>query len=186
MSTANDVQIERTGATAKVRSPWLVLLLTVITLGVYSAFWWYFINRELKDLGASRKTKSLGTEPALSTLAYTLGGLVYIPYIWTIVTTSKRVQEAQRQTVGKTMNGWIAAALWIFGLLLGGIVYTQFELNKVWRAPGMRPVVPADEAGLAAGDAERLQKLEELRDRGALTDLEHAAERERLGVRGNY
>ena len=182
---ANDVQIEGTGKTAKVRNPWLVLLFTIITLGVYSWFWWYFINREMADLGRSRDTKKLGTDPTVSTLAFTLGSIVYVPYVWTIVTTTRRVQEAQRLTVGKSLNGWIAAAMWILGLVLGGIVYTQFELNKVLRAPGMRPVEPADETALAAGDAERLAQLENLRDRDALTAEEFEAERERLGLAGS-
>jgi signal transduction histidine kinase len=176
---AHDVVIERTGKTAKVRNPWLVLLFTLLTVGIYSAFWWYFVNRELADLGRARQTDRLGDSPAKSVVAYTLGGLIYIPWIWTVFTTNTRVQVAQRLTVGKSHNGWVAGLLWVFTLTLGGMVYLQHELNKVWRAPGMQPV---GEFESAAGDQARREKLEELRAAGALTEREFEEQRVRLGL----
>ena len=178
---ANDVSIERTGAKAKIRNPWLVLLFTAISFGIYSIFWWYFVNRELRDLGISRETKKLGEKPGRSVVAYTLGGFIYIPLIWTVVATNQRVQRAQALTVGKTLNGWLAVALWLLTFSIGGLVYLQYELNKVWRAPGMRPV-DADPGSLAQGDAERSEKLEQLHDAGILDAAELAAERKRLGL----
>jgi hypothetical protein len=178
---ANNVYIERTGQTAKIRNPWLVLLFTFISFGIYGIFWWYFTNRELRDLGRSRGEPKLGESPGLSVLAYTLGGIIYIPWIWTIVATNQRVQRAQRLTVGQSLNGWLAVAIWFFTFTVGGIVYMQYELNKVWRAPGMRPAEdPPDTLG--SGDAERSEKLEQLQAAGVLSDDELARERERLGL----
>jgi hypothetical protein len=177
---ANDVLIERTGLTAKVRNPWLVLLFTVLTFWVYSGFWWYFVNRELRDLGRARSTSALGEDPTTSVLAYTLGSLIYIPFIWTIVTTTRRVQAAQRITGQKPLNGWVAAFFWILTLGLGGQVYLQYQLNKVWRAPGMRPARD-DQPSTSAGDAERAVKLESLHQVGALNGPEYEAEKVRLG-----
>ena len=34
----------------KRRSPWGVIGLTFLTLGIYHLYWWYEINRELRDL----------------------------------------------------------------------------------------------------------------------------------------
>jgi len=170
---------------ARVRHPAAVIGLTLITLNIYGAFWWYFINRELKDLGTARGTTQLGTEPALSVLAYTVGGIVYVPFIWTIVTTTRRIQAAQRLTGVKPLNGWIAAALWIFTFTIGGIVYSQIELNKVWRSAGMIPVVdgqqraPLTPPPVVDQRTEQFAKLEQLRAAGAISDEEFEAERVR-------
>ena len=51
---AEELQIPGAGTTAKIRNPLGVIGLTLITLGIYFFFWWYFINREMKDLGQAR------------------------------------------------------------------------------------------------------------------------------------
>lgn len=135
---SNDVFIERTGKTAKLRNPWLVFLYGVLTLGIYPCFWWYFVNRELADLGRARGTDRLGTSPGTSTAAFVLGGFIFVPLVITVITTNRRVMRAQELTVGKTLNPWIAGLLWVLTLSIGGQIYLQYELNKVWRAPGMR------------------------------------------------
>ncbi len=124
------------GATAKLRSGWLVLLWSIVTLGIYGIYWWYTVNRELADVGRARGTTELGDNPLLSTLAYVLGGFALgIPTIWTLVTTIKRIQRAERLLgTGKVMNGWLYAALLIFTLGIGAIVYLQMHQNTVVRA----------------------------------------------------
>lgn len=176
---ANDVLVDGSAATAKVRNPWLVLLFSIVTFGIYSCFWWYFINREMADLGRARGSDVLGEYPSVSVLAFTLGSIVYIPLLVTIVTTNRRIRRAQRMTVGKSHNGWIVGLLWLSTLGFGAMTYMQFELNKVWRAPSMRL---AEDHGGMVGDAERARKLDELLAAGALTPDEHESERRRLGL----
>ena len=181
---SHDVYIEATRKTAKVRNPWLVLLFTVLTVGIYLCFWWYFVNREMVDLGRSRATPELGDNPGQSTAAYVLGALtIYVPLIWTVITTNQRIRRAQRLTIGLRHRAWLAWLVWIFTFGLGGAFYMQYELNRVWRAPGMRPVAPgAEEPQIAAGDPERLEKLIELHGSGVLSDAEFAYDRARLGL----
>jgi hypothetical protein len=179
---ATEVFLDGSDLRAKRRNPWGVLGLSIITLGIYTIFWWYFINRELRDLGRVRRVSGLGDNPGLSTAAFVLGGmfLLYIPTIWTIVTTTRRIQAAHRATSqANVLNGWIAALLWIFTLGLGGLVFTQYELNKMWE--GQQAVAPPL-PGMPAGntDLERLAKLNDLRDSGALSDEEFEAEKARL------
>jgi hypothetical protein len=121
----------------------------------------------------------------LSTAAFVLGSVFwfvvfYIPTIWTIVTTTRRIQAAHRATnQGEILNGWIAALLWIFTLGLGGVVFTQYELNKMWeKQSDVSPALP----GVASSNADldRLSRLNELRDSGALSDAEFEAEKARL------
>ena len=55
-----------------------MLGLSLITLGIYFFFWWYFINREMRDLGQARGV-DLGQNPANSVLAITIGALIIVP-----------------------------------------------------------------------------------------------------------
>ena len=132
---AYEVKIDNGPCTAKVRHPGVVVGLTVITLGLYSIFWWYAINRELRDLGRTRAVDRFGESPGLSALAFS--GLsaftLYIAFVWTVVTTTRRVQRAQA-TIGspRRLNGWISGLLWVATLTIGGIAYTQSQLNHVW------------------------------------------------------
>ena len=66
---AEVVQIPGAGSTAKIRNIIAVAVLSVITLGIYLVCWWYFVNRELADLGRARGTDELGDNPTKSTLA---------------------------------------------------------------------------------------------------------------------
>lgn len=117
----------------KIRSPVAVALLSLTV--IYLFLWWYFINREMADYGKQRGTNELGDSPGKSTLAITLGLLVIVPAVWTVVTTFKRVQALQRLT-GESIpiNGWI-------GLILAVVIspalwgYMQSGLNSSWRAP---------------------------------------------------
>jgi hypothetical protein len=146
------------GTTAKVRSGWLVLLWSLLTLGIYGIYWWYTINRELADVGRVRGTKELGDNPLLSTLAYTLGGFALaIPTIWTLVTTVKRVQRGERLLGSeKVLNGWLFTALLVLTLGIGAIVYLQSHQNAVVRAQAAGTgLVPGSEQLVAAGQVQR-------------------------------
>jgi hypothetical protein len=160
-----------------------VLGLSLITFGIYGAFWWYFVNREMRDLGRARNTRGLGDSPGLSTLAATLGGYVIVPAIWTLVTTCQRIQRAQR-LIGRddVLNGWIVAALGIFTLGIGISVYMQSELNKVWQSDEMEAAQSAvrPQAATAGDDLDRLEKLNGLRASGALTTEEYEAEKAKV------
>ena len=185
---AREVAIGPQFRPAKERNPWGVLGLTLITFGIYTIFWWYYINREMADLGRV-EGENLGTSPGTSCAAWIFGGFtLYISFIWTIVTGTKRVQASQR-TVGVTeiTSGWLAAAIWIVTLGLGGPVFTQYAMNKVWeRRPDyvyqpLEPQVsgPPPIDGPAEGDSDlaRVEKLAELRDSGAISDEEFEAEK---------
>ena len=139
-----------TASKAKIRSPVWVVVWSVLTLGIYSWFWWYFINREMRDLGQARGTDELGDNPTLSALAVSLGALIIVPPFVSFYGTGKRIKAAQRIALGlESYNGWVALVLLI--LWLGGITlfipivwgYLQSELNKVWRDPNVTdPLTP--------------------------------------------
>ena len=135
---AQQIQIPAVGATAKIRNIIAVPVLAVVTLGVYLVFWWYFINRELADLGRSLGSEELGDSPAKSTLALFPGALIVVPALWTTVTTFQRVQAAQRLTGGDPINGWIGLILYLV-FSPAYYAYLQSGLNGTWRAVGAQP-----------------------------------------------
>jgi hypothetical protein len=130
---AQELQIAGAGATAKVRNPIAVAVLAVVTLGIYLVCWWYFINRELADLGRAKGTSELGDSPGKSTLALFPGALLIVPALWTTVTTFKRVQAAQRLTGQTPINGWLGLVLYIV-ISPALYAYMQSGLNGAWKA----------------------------------------------------
>ena len=130
---AEEIQIAGTQATAKVRNPLGVVGLSLITLGIYFFFWWYFITREMRDHGQA-KGVDLGQSPGNSVLAVTLGALIIVPAIVSEWRTAGRI-EASQEAVGLERR---ASGPIIFILLLliapVGLWYAQSELNKVWAA----------------------------------------------------
>ena len=134
---ATQVSISGSPQWAKIRNPVGVFFLNLIPF--YGWYWWFQINRELQDLGRAKGSTELGDNPTLSMLAFGLGALVIIPFVWTIVTTTKRIQAAQRLVGAPEMSGVLAGVLWVFATI-GGIIYTQSALNSVWKTqPAVHP-----------------------------------------------
>src|SRR5215212_2775819 len=147
---AEEVAIAGTEARAKLRNPLGVVGLSIITIGIYYVFWWYFINREMRDLGRSRNV-DLGQSPGNSVLAITLGAIIIVPALVSLWRTSDRIQRAQETAgVERGANGPI---IFILLLLIGpvGVWYAQNELNKAWEAQASgTPSLPATEQAAPA------------------------------------
>jgi hypothetical protein len=95
---------ETTGG-IKARRPWLVGLLSVVTLGIYSLVWYYRINREMRDLGRSGGQHELAaSKPLKSLLAVTIGGLLVVPPIISYLHTITRVQTVERISTGSSRS----------------------------------------------------------------------------------
>ena len=71
------VVLNEHGATAKIRNPWLVALFTLITIGIYYLFWYYFVNREMADYGEANKI-DIGHSPGMSVVAITIGAVLLV------------------------------------------------------------------------------------------------------------
>ena len=92
---AYEMKIRGTEHEVKVRSPWAVALLPIITLGIYHLVWWYKINKELKAYGEA-KGYDLGQNPTNSLLALFPGGIIIVPALVTYWRGTKRVQGASK------------------------------------------------------------------------------------------
>ena len=131
---AETIQIPGGGGTAKLRKPWAVVLLAVITIGIYYIFWWYFVNREMRDLGRATGTP-LGESPGVSVLAVTIGAIIIIPPFVSIWNTGRRMEGAQRVAGVSGGSGPVFFLLHLVPFIsLFAPLYFQDELNKAWRA----------------------------------------------------
>ena len=151
---AEEIVLANSTDRVKLRNPLGVVGLSLITLGIYYIFWWYFINREMRDFGRARNT-DLGQNPGNSVLAITLGALIIVPALVSLWRTSDRIQRSQETAgVERGANGPI---IFILLLLIGpvGIWYAQSELNKAWeaQASGGPPSLPATEQAAPAPPA---------------------------------
>jgi hypothetical protein len=157
---ADQVNINGSASIAKVRHPVAVPVLILFTLGIYGIYWWYQVNREMRDLGRTRNAVGLGDNPTTSALALFPGILIIVPPFFSLYNGVGRAKRAQEVTLGNmSLNGWI-----VLGLIVGGFIvpflglvtygYLQTELNKVWEtmrsgtygAPAGPPPAPAQPA----------------------------------------
>jgi hypothetical protein len=132
---AEVIQIPGAGSTAKIRHPLVVILLGIVTLGIYYFCWWYFINREMADLGKANGRTDLGEAPVWSVVAITVGALIIIPPFVSYWRTCKRVERAQNLALGSNNFSPVLAFVLIFIPLVGFIStwLIQSNLNQVWR-----------------------------------------------------
>jgi hypothetical protein len=136
---AYEMNIPDSDQKVKVRNPWAVALLPIITLGIYHLVWWYKINKEMKAYGES-KGYDLGRNPMNSLLALFPGGIIIIPALITYWNGTKRVQGTSALANREPVNGWIVLVLYLF-VAPAMWAYMQVSLNQVWEqelaaAPG--------------------------------------------------
>jgi hypothetical protein len=127
---AYEMKLRGTEHEVKVRNPWAVALLPIITLGIYHFVWWYKINKELKAYGES-KGYDLGQNPTNSLLALVPGFLIVIPPLVSYWRGTKRVQGASKIAGREPVSGWITLILYLL-LSPAMFAYLQVSLNHVW------------------------------------------------------
>ena len=133
-NVAEEVMIRGTNATAKKRNPVGVLALNFITLGIYGVFWWYFINREMAELGRANNTTDLGDNPGMSVLAVTLGSFILVPPFVSLWNTCKRIEKSQNLVLGQNNFSPVLALVLTLLLITAFIppILMQSNLNQVW------------------------------------------------------
>jgi hypothetical protein len=112
---------------AKRRNPWGVFLLSIVTIGVYYLVWWYKVNNEMKNFG-------IQNDPAVATLAVSLGGFIIVPVFVSWYKTADRILKAQEQAGASERIAPILGLLLYIVVSIFAIPYYQSQLNKAWDA----------------------------------------------------
>ena len=174
-----EIDISQGPAAAKLRRPWKVALLSGATFGIYWAVWYYKINREMRDYGASCEDRELAaSRPVRSLLAVVACPVLLFAPVVSLVRTVGRLQRVERLASGYARRGTGLIVLLVGGYVMasvpsrGGAIaisllgfavcfiasaLIQGRLNAVWRASGterirQRPSEPlATDAPLVAG-----------------------------------
>lgn len=106
----------------KVRSPLVVILLSIITLGIYALYWHYAVFQELKD----HFGRGLGGLFGL------LLGIFLLPVVWFVL--PYEIGEDVRQT-GASSSVSVLTGFWNLIPLVGTIIWivkVQHALNRIW------------------------------------------------------
>jgi hypothetical protein len=113
-------RIDIDGASVTVRRSWAIVMWNVLTLFVYSAVWYYKVNREMRDYGRARGDSELGdSKPGRSLLAVTLGRFLVVPELVSLVGVARRVQRSERLGAGARPPAGALIALLIGAWALG-------------------------------------------------------------------
>jgi len=113
----------------KTRNPVVVLILGIITLGIYMIIWYYCIFEEL------RNWRGQGWSGALYLILLLLLCFPLIVIPWLIPAYVGRMYQEDGKE--KPITG--LSGFWVFLPLIGGIVWlckVQGALNKFWRSKG--------------------------------------------------
>jgi len=134
MATSTTVR----GVGVKLRHPWGVFLLTLVTLGIYYLYWYYKINRELRDFGRTtgQQPNPIKVDPVMAVLAISIGAILVVPPFVSWYRTFGRIETAEelagiRDTISPGL-GFLLFLVAFFFLPFEG-VYAQGHLNKLWQ-----------------------------------------------------
>ena len=111
----------------KVRNPWVVLLLSIVTLGIYSIVWHYCVLEEL------RNWRGQGWSGLVFIIFLIFFGIALIAIPWLIPAYVGRMYAEDGKS--KPISG--LTGFWIFLPLIGGIVWIvkiQNHLNAFWES----------------------------------------------------
>jgi hypothetical protein len=126
------------GAHVRTRHPFAPLGLSLITFGVYGLYWYYTINREMRDLGEDVK-------PGRALLAVTLGALVIVPAVLSMYHTAERILRLQTRAGVQTPISPVLAVVMLVIPIVNyfQMYYLQSALNGAYEAMvATRSVVP--------------------------------------------
>ena len=117
------------GDAGRWRAPRKTWLFFVVTLSFYDIYWWYQVNRELREL-----LRDDGIRPGLSVVT------MYIPgaNVVSLLHGGERIRQGQEAAgLEPTCSPWRGVLLTAWFAM--NIPYHQGELNKVWQARGAGP-----------------------------------------------
>ncbi|MGA3147180.1 MAG: DUF4234 domain-containing protein [Acidimicrobiales bacterium] len=118
------------GGLGKIRNPWGVIGLSIITLGIYFIYWQYASFKELKDSSQEGIGGGLGLVFA-----------IFIPIVNSFMLPSEIGHLFERQGKAPPVTG--VTGFWVFLPFVGFFVWVvkvQGRLNEFWESGGVAPL----------------------------------------------
>jgi hypothetical protein len=159
---AEEVPIQGTNEIGKIRNPLGVIGLSLITCGIYSFFWWYYVNKEMADIGQARGTTEMGDNPQNSLLAFIPGFCAIVPPYISVYNGAGRLRAGQRMF--GLPEGTDQGLMLVLFILIGPVAIYLFqnELNQVLQAQAgggaqipQAGAPPAQQPGQAPADTQQ-------------------------------
>lgn len=114
------------GTVGKIRNPWMVILLSFVTLGIYSLYWQYASFKEMKEHSGN------GIGGGLGLLLAILVGIVNCFLLPSEVGNLYAAENGEPPVSGLT-GFWVLIPLAGFFIW---VIKTQGSLNRYWEAHG--------------------------------------------------
>lgn len=109
-----------------------IMLLNLMTLGIFGAIWWYQVNRELRDYSQA-VTRPFRNSPAGALILFLLWPLAWWPILLTTYITARRIRTVQEWVEApKRVSPLVATLLALVPLLVPQALYLQNALNDAW------------------------------------------------------
>jgi hypothetical protein len=131
-------QVAPSGPPGSVREPWVVVVLAVVTLGIYALVYWWTTSKEMDAYigkpGHSHKSVRLGV--LLSLAALGIGIFVFIGFLSAMYsagafdTTMTEPNAAMIGAIFSFVGGFILVA----GLGLAGVIFLYVGRYRMWEA----------------------------------------------------
>jgi len=112
------------GPDGQVRELWFVILLSIITFGIYCYYWVYKQFKELKDYSGHGIGGWIGV----------IFFFIFSPVIWFLL-PSEVGRLLRNSNDPESISGW--SGLWLFLPLVGAFVWVikiQGRMNRFWQA----------------------------------------------------
>ena len=138
------VEVNVGSAVVKLRRPWVVGAFSLIPF--YWVFWYYAVNREMRDFGRARSNAALGeSKPARSVVGVTAGAIVVVPWIVSLWQAVWRIEACERLTGARRQSSALVLALLLGASLIPwiGVFAGNGVLAIVLTYSGLPAVVAA-------------------------------------------
>jgi hypothetical protein len=121
------------------RSPVIVLVLSLVTLGIYFFYWYYKVNDELK-----RYARDDTISPMRSLMAVLFGWLIIVPPFIAVYNTATHIQQAEQRADVQQQIEPVLVLVFQIVFSLANPPYMQDHMNRIWdHATGAAPLPAA-------------------------------------------
>jgi hypothetical protein len=122
---ADTVAIE--GQSYLKRNPIVVLVLSLVTLGIYFFYWYYTVNDELK-----RYERDDTISPMRSLMAVLFGWIIIVPPFIAVYNTATHIRSAEQRAGVQQQIEPVLVLVFQIVFALVNPPYMQDHLNRIW------------------------------------------------------